>query len=99
MDAKHAFNLSQRGGRAGQVGQVQLKKVREREGETVRERDGARGDGRRRGTGCQPVWIIMTCNLSAFVYIVVRLPPVCVCVCVSGCACVSVACACESLCV
>lgn len=41
MDAKHAFNLTQRGGRSGQV---QLKKVREREGETVRERDGARGD-------------------------------------------------------
>lgn len=54
-------------------GQVQLKKVRERGGDTVRERE----RGRERagtGTGCQPVWIIMTRNLSAFVYIVVRLP-------------------------
>lgn len=39
MDAKHAFNLTQRGGKEGQV---QLKKVREREGETVREREGER---------------------------------------------------------
>lgn len=66
-----------------------------RERERGRERAGT-------GTGCQPVWIIMTRNLSAFVYIVVRLPPVCVCaicVCVRYvCVCVSVVSACVSLC-
>lgn len=36
-------SVAERGQRGGREGQVQLKKVREREGETVRERDGARG--------------------------------------------------------